>query len=101
MMTINAGTKLGRYEIRSKIGEGGMGEVYRARDTRLDREAASLNATPMRYNPAGQKAMAARQRKEYGEYIVSDPKICGGDLTFKGTRVLVKDVLYYVSQGKD
>ena len=45
--------------------------------------------------------MAARKRKEYGEYIVSDSKICGGDLIFKGTRVLVKDVLYYVAQGKD
>jgi len=30
-MTIAAGTKLGRYEIRSKIGEGGMGEVISAR----------------------------------------------------------------------
>jgi len=45
--------------------------------------------------------MAARRRKELGEYIVSDPEICGGDLTFKGTRVLVKDVLYYVAKGKD
>ena len=45
--------------------------------------------------------MAARKRKEYGEYIVSDPEICGGELTFSGTRVLVKDVLFYVSQGKD
>ncbi|HLG16105.1 MAG TPA: DUF433 domain-containing protein [Blastocatellia bacterium] len=45
--------------------------------------------------------MAARKRKELGEHIVSDPEICGGDLTFRGTRVLVKDVLYYVSQGKD
>lgn len=45
--------------------------------------------------------MPARKRKEFGEYIVSDPEICGGDLTFKGTRVLVKDVLYYVAEGKD
>src|SRR3989440_6653625 len=39
-MTINPGTRLGRYEIRSKIGAGGMGEVYLAQDTKLDRKVA-------------------------------------------------------------
>src|SRR3989441_12663697 len=39
-MAIAAGTKLGRYEIRSKIGTGGMGEVYLAQDAKLDRKVA-------------------------------------------------------------
>ncbi len=39
-MTLSAGTRLGRYEIRSKIGAGGMGEVYLAQDTKLDRKVA-------------------------------------------------------------
>jgi Tol biopolymer transport system component/predicted Ser/Thr protein kinase len=39
-MSLSAGSRLGPYEILAAIGEGGMGEVYRARDTRLDRTVA-------------------------------------------------------------
>lgn len=40
LMTLNPGAKLGPYEISAPIGAGGMGEVFRARDTKLDREVA-------------------------------------------------------------
>ncbi len=39
-MALEAGTRLGHYEVVSSLGAGGMGEVYRARDTKLGREVA-------------------------------------------------------------
>src|SRR5215469_13131821 len=51
-MGLSAGTRLGPYEVVSPVGAGGMGEVYRARDTRLDRIVAikvlnsALSSTP-------------------------------------------------------
>src|SRR5215213_4833355 len=39
-MTLAANTKLGRYEIRSQLGAGGMGEVYLARDPKINRDVA-------------------------------------------------------------
>jgi serine/threonine protein kinase len=64
-MAIVPGTKLRRYEIRSKIGEGGMGEVYLAQDTKLDRKVAlkilpaDVAANPDRMKRFVQEAKAA------------------------------------------
>ena len=40
-MALSAGTRLGPYEVLASLGAGGMGEVQRARDTRLDRDVAT------------------------------------------------------------
>jgi len=45
-MSLSAGTRLGPYAIAAAVGAGGMGEVYRARDTRLDREVAIKVLSP-------------------------------------------------------
>ena len=64
-MPLIAGMILGQYEIRSPLGAGGMGEVYRAHDQRLDREVAikvlpaSLTSDPDRLRRFEQEARAA------------------------------------------
>src|SRR5438309_8004727 len=64
-LSLSPGKKLGRYEIRSKIGEGGMGEVYRARDERLNRDVAikvlpaAFSADAERLHRFEQEAQAA------------------------------------------
>jgi Tol biopolymer transport system component len=66
-MPLAAGTKLGTYEIVAQIGAGGMGEVYRARDSKLGRDVAvkilpaSLSKDPERLRRFEQEARAAGQ----------------------------------------
>ncbi|MGA9773133.1 MAG: WD40 repeat domain-containing serine/threonine protein kinase [Blastocatellia bacterium] len=72
------GTKVGRYEIISEIGAGGMGEVYRARDTRLKREVAikvlstSFSSNPERLRRFEAEAQAAGALNHPNILVVHD-----------------------------
>ena len=58
-MPLAAGTRLGPYEVLGPIGAGGMGEVYRARDTRLDRKVA-VKVLPARLSDDSDRAGPVR-----------------------------------------
>ena len=47
-MSLSPGTRLGVYDVTAQIGQGGMGEVYRARDTKLDQDVARRGRRPLR-----------------------------------------------------
>ena len=73
-MTLSAGTKLGPYEILAPIGAGGMGEVYRAKDTRLERTVA-VKVLPQHLSSSTE----VRQRFEREAKTISQlshPHIC-------------------------
>ena len=73
-MTISPGTKLGPYEITGVLGAGGMGEVYRARDTRLGREVAVKVLPAQLSADAGGKARFEREAKTISG--LNHPNIC-------------------------
>jgi hypothetical protein len=72
-MTISAGTRLGPYEIVSPLGAGGMGEVYRARDTRLGREVA-VKVLPA-HRTQDPDALARLKREAQAVAALSHPNI--------------------------
>jgi len=72
-MTLPAGTRLGPYEILAPLGAGGMGEVYRARDTRLNREVA-IKVLPERV-AADPDALARFEREAKAVAALSHPNI--------------------------
>ena len=72
-MTLATGTRLGRYEILSKLGAGGMGEVYRARDARLERDVA-IKILPERFAQDAD-ALARFQREGKAVAALSHPNI--------------------------
>ncbi|HET6372921.1 MAG TPA: protein kinase [Candidatus Polarisedimenticolia bacterium] len=72
-MTLTPGTRLGPYEILAPIGAGGMGEVYRARDTRLDRDVA-IKVLPNRLAEDAD-ALARFEREAKAVAALSHPNI--------------------------
>ena len=88
-MTLSAGSRLGPYEIVAPIGAGGMGEVYRARDTRLDR-AVAIKILPAEFAKNGQlKIRFEREAKTISQ--LSHPNIC--TLFDVGENYLVMELL--------
>jgi serine/threonine protein kinase len=73
-MALEPGTRLGPYEIEASAGAGGMGEVYRARDTRLERTVAVKVLPEHRSDDAEARARLDREAKSISS--LSHPGIC-------------------------
>jgi dipeptidyl aminopeptidase/acylaminoacyl peptidase len=92
-MTLTTGTRLGPYEILSPLGAGGMGEVYKARDTRLDRTVAIKILPPRFSEDADMKQRFEREAKAIS--ALAHVNICAlYDVgTHEGTEYLVMEHL--------
>lgn len=92
-MALSAGTILGPYEVQAPLGAGGMGEVYRARDTRLDRSVAiKILPAHLSSNPEAKQRF---DREARSISSLSHPNICHLDDVGSqdGTSYLVMEYL--------
>ena len=86
-MPLQPGTILGSYSVTAKIGEGGMGEVYQARDTKLDRDVA-LKVLPEAFTSDPDR-LARFERSEGARHIGSIHGLEEAD----GVRALVLELI--------
>ena len=99
-MAIQSGTHVGPYEILSAIGAGGMGEVYRARDTKLGRDVP-IKAVPEAFARDAER-MARFQREAKVLASLNHPNIatiCGLEES-DGTRALVTQLVERLRKNK-
>ena len=97
-MRLTAGSQIGPYEILGPLGAGGMGEVYRARDTRLERDVA-VKVLPESLL-ADREALARFEREAKLVAALSHPNILAihdigreGDVSFAVTELLEGETL--------
>ena len=73
-MALDIGSRLGPYELLGPLGSGGMGEVYRARDTRLTRTVAiKVLPADLRLDPAARERL---EREARAVSVLNHPHIC-------------------------
>ena len=92
VVTLTSGTKLGEYEVKSLLGSGGMGEVYRARDARLGRDVA-IKVLPLL--AAGSDRLRRFEQEARAAAALNHPNILAVFQmgTYEGAPYLVSELL--------
>ncbi len=92
-MTLTPGTRLGSYEVIARVGIGGMGEVYRARDTMLGRDVAIKILSPTLVGDASGQVRFEREARSLA--ALNHPHIATlyGFELFGDTRALVMELV--------
>ncbi len=100
-MPLEPGTTLGPYSVTAKIGEGGMGEVYRARDTKLDRDVA-LKVLPQAFTDDPDR-LARFEREAKVLASLNHPNIAQihGLEESEGTRALILELVEATGSRRD